>query len=399
MTIKNTFDAHLKAQLDAKRDKGLLRKLITVNNDLIDFCSNDYLGFASDKTLIYAALNGLMNEENKALKIGSTGSRLITGNSELAEETEAIIARFHKAEAALIYSSGYAANVGLFSCLVGLGDTIISDEYIHASIIDGIRLNKANRMWFKHNDLEDLEAKLKLANNKTVVVIESIYSMDGDEGPLSIIADLCEKYGALLIVDEAHSTGIYGENGEGLVCHYGLENRVYARIHTFGKALGFHGAVIVGSKILMDYLINYSRSFIYSTGIPPHYYLQIQAIYSQLINSNSQLNKAQLFELIKYFRDVFYKQIDNKSTSLSITGEFIRPTLINSFSPIQAIIIGDNFKAKTIENQLLNQGFFVKAILSPTVAIGTERLRISIHSFNTEKEIDGLVKLIHRLNN
>jgi 8-amino-7-oxononanoate synthase len=380
MLINSSFDAHLKAQLDAKKEKGLLRKLITVNNDLIDFCSNDYLGFASNETLINLVQNDLNNLENKALKIGSTGSRLITGNSELAEETEAIIARFHKAEAALIYSSGYAANVGLFSCLVGSGDTIISDEYIHASIIDGIRLNKANRMWFKHNDLEDLEAKLKLANNRTVVVIESIYSMDGDEGPLSIIADLCEKYGALLIVDEAHSTGIYGENGEGLVCHYGLENRVYARIHTFGKALGFHGAAIVGSKILRDYLINYSRSFIYSTGIPPHYYLQIQAIYSQLIHANSQLNKAQLFDSINYFR-THIKSIKNVE-------------IIDSFSPIQAVVIGDNFKAKAIENQLLNAGFFVKAILSPTVAIGTERLRISIHSFNTEKEIDGLINAV-----
>lgn len=381
MLINSDFDAHLKAQLDAKKDKGLLRQLITVNDDLIDFCSNDYLGFASNKTLINSLQNELINAENKSLKIGSTGSRLITGNSELAEGTEAIIAQFHKAEAALIYSSGYAANVGLFSCLVGIGDTIISDEYIHASIIDGIRLNKANRMWFKHNDLDDLEAKLKLANNKTVVVIESIYSMDGDEGLLSIIADLCEKYGALLIVDEAHSTGIYGKNGEGLVCQYGLENRVYARIHTFGKALGFHGAAIVGSKILRDYLINYSRSFIYSTGIPPHYYLQIKAIYLQLINVNAQLNKTELFELINYFRN----QI-NPIKNFEI---------IDSKSPIQAVVIGDNFKAKTIENQLLNAGYFVKAILSPTVAIGTERLRISIHSFNTKKEIDGL---LHEIN-
>jgi 8-amino-7-oxononanoate synthase len=380
MTINNTFDAHLKAQLDAKKEKGLLRQLMTVNNDLIDFCSNDYLGFASNKTLINSQLNDLINSENKSLKIGSTGSRLITGNSKLAEETEAIIAQFHKAEAALIYPSGYAANVGLFSCIVGSGDTIISDEYIHASIIDGIRLNKANRTWFKHNDLEDLESKLRLATNKIVVVIESIYSMDGDEGPLSKIADLCEKYGALLIVDEAHSTGIYGEKGEGLVCHYGLENRVYARIHTFGKALGFHGAAIVGSTILRHYLINYSRSFIYSTGIPPHYYLQIQAIYSQLINSKSLLIKAQLFELINYFRTEI-KSIKNIS-------------IIDSLSPIQALVIGDNFKAKTIENQLLNQGFFVKAILSPTVAIGTERLRISIHSFNTKLEIDGVINAI-----
>lgn len=369
MTINKEFDAYLKAQLDNKKNKGLLRQLVTVQGNVIDFCSNDYLGFASNQALI--------NSENKGLPIGSTGSRLITGNSKLAEETEAIIAQFHKAEAALIYSSGYAANVGLFSCLVGKGDTIISDQYIHASIIDGIRLNKANRNWFIHNDLADLEAKLQLAQNKIIVVVESIYSMDGDEAPLSKIADLCEKYGALLIVDEAHSTGIYGAHGEGLVCQLGLEKRVYARLHTFGKALGFHGAAIVGSQILRDYLINHSRSFIYSTGIPPPYYSQIQAIYSLL----PKANKAQLFDLIHYFR----QQI-NPIKNIAI---------IDSLSPIQAVVIGDNFKAKTIENQLLNNGFFVKAILSPTVAVGTERLRISIHAFNTKKEIDKLISLIH----
>ncbi|MDZ7876821.1 MAG: pyridoxal phosphate-dependent aminotransferase family protein [Saprospiraceae bacterium] len=375
MEINKNFDAYLKTQLDEKKSKGLLRQLIAVDNK-IDFCSNDYLGFASNKALIDLDNKNANKDANKNLKIGSTGSRLITGNSELAEETEAIIAQFHKAEAALIYSSGYSANVGLFSCLVGKEDTIISDEYIHASIIDGIRLNKANRIWFKHNDLEDLETKLKLAHNKIIVVIESIYSMDGDEAPLSKIADLCEKYGALLIVDEAHSTGIYGENGEGLVCHYGLENRVYARIHTFGKALGFHGASIVGSAILRHYLINYSRAFIYTTGIPPSYYLQIQATYNYLPKGN----KMQLFELINYFR-IKCQTLKNSS-------------LIESYSPIQALIIGDNFKAKVIEKQLLNEGYFVKAILSPTVAIGTERLRISIHSFNTKTEIDGLIKAI-----
>ena len=380
MTINSEFDAYLKAQLNDKKAKGLLRQLVTVKESVIDFCSNDYLGFASDKTLIDLVHNELINSENKSLKLGSTGARLITGNSKLAEETEAIIAEFHKTEAALIYSSGYAANVGLFSCLVGKGDTIISDQYIHASIIDGIRLNKANRSWFIHNDLEDLEAKLQLATNKILVVVESIYSMDGDEAPLSKMADLCEKYGALLIVDEAHSTGIYGENGEGLVCQYGLENRVYARIHTFGKALGFHGAAIVGSQILRDYLINYSRSFIYSTGIPPAYYAQIQAIYSLLPHSH----KAQLFDLIHYFRQQI-KSIKNL-------------IIIDSLSPIQAVVIGDNFKAKTIENQLLNNGFFVKAILSPTVAVGTERLRISIHAFNTKLEVDGLINEIKKNN-
>lgn len=361
------FDAHLTALLAAKKAQGLHRKLITVDDSVIDFCSNDYLGLA--------AKTDLFETENVGLKLGSTGSRLITGNSKLAEETEAIIAQFHKAEAALVYSSGFMANVGLMPCLAGKDDTIISDEYIHASIIDGIRLSYATKYRFKHNDLEDLEAKLRVAKNRIIVVVESIYSMDGDEGPLSKIADLCGKYGALLIVDEAHSTGIYGENGAGLVCQYGLENRVYARVHTFGKALGFHGAAVVGSNVLRDYLINCSRSFIYTTAIPPPYYRQIQAIYNVL----PQINRTELFDLIHYFRE--------KTRSLNVP-------IIDSFSPIQALIIGDNFKAKTIENQLLTNDLFVKAILSPTVPVGTERLRISIHSFNTKAEIDRLIEWV-----
>jgi 8-amino-7-oxononanoate synthase len=259
---------------------------------------------------------------------------------------------------------------------VGKGDTIISDEYIHASIIDGIRLSKAHKEVFKHNDISDLEAKLQLATNKTIVVVESIYSMDGDEAPLSIIADLCEKYNALLIVDEAHSTGIYGKKGEGLVCQYQLENKVYARIHTFGKALGFHGAAIVGSAILRQYLINYSRSFIYTTALPPSFYTQIQNIYRFL----PQVNRNILFEVIAYWKENI-KTVKNY-------------TIIDSHSPIQALLIGDNFKAKAIEYDLIKKGFFVKAILSPTVPVGTERLRVSIHSFNTKEQIDGLIKAI-----
>lgn len=369
MVAHEAFDAHLTALLNNKKAQGLLRKLVTVNDTVIDFCSNDYLGLASKTGLIL----GENTFQNQSLKLGSTGSRLITGNSKLAEETEAIIAQFHKAEAALIYSSGFMANVGLFSCLVGKDDTIISDAYIHASIIDGIRLSYATKYRFRHNDLEDLEAKLQVAKNRIIVVVESIYSMDGDEGPLSKIADLCEKYGALLIVDEAHSTGIYGENGAGLVCQYGLENRVYARVHTFGKALGFHGAAIVGSRILRDFLINHSRSFIYTTGIPPQYYAQIQAIYQAL----PHVDTTELFNLIHYFKE--------QTKALNIP-------IIDSTSPIQALVIGDNFKAKSIENQLLMNNLFVKAILSPTVAVGTERLRISIHAFNTKAEIDALIQ-------
>jgi 8-amino-7-oxononanoate synthase len=367
MSVNNHFDTHLKSLLDTKETKGLLRKLVS-EADKIDFCSNDYLGFSTH--------NVLSEKLENNLPIGSTGSRLITGNSILAEKTEALVADYHKAEAALIYSSGYMANVGLFSCIASKEDTIISDEYIHASIIDGIRLSKAQKKIFKHNDLNDLEAKLQAATAQKIVVVESIYSMDGDEAPLYKIAVLCEKYAALLIVDEAHSTGIYGEKGVGLVCHLGIENKVYARIHTFGKALGFHGAAIVGSAVLRAYLINYSRAFIYTTAPPPQYFIQIQRIYKLLNETGAQ----PLFSLIEYFRlkAKTYKNLE----------------IIDSQSPIQALIIGDNFKAKSIENQLITQGFFVKAILSPTVPVGKERLRISIHSFNTHAQIDHLLALI-----
>ena len=369
MTVNKHFDEHLKSLLDKKEAAGLLRRLVSVT-DKVDFCSNDYLGFASNEEIIFNSQSYVNN--------GSTGSRLITGNSMLAENTEALIAQYHQAEAALLYSSGYMANVGLLSCIAAKGDTIISDEYIHASIIDGIRLSKANKHVFKHNDVSDLEAKLQLATQRTIVVVESIYSMDGDEAPLSIIADLCEKYHALLIVDEAHSTGIYGEKGEGLVCQYQLENKVYARIHTFGKALGCHGAAIVGSAILRQYLINYSRSFIYTTALPPSFYLQIQTIYQIL----PQANRNILFEAIECWKENIEK--------------VKKYAIIDSHSPIQALVIGDNFKAKAIENQLLQKGFFVKAILSPTVPVGTERLRISIHSFNTKEQIEDLIKAINK---
>jgi 8-amino-7-oxononanoate synthase len=371
MTVNQSFDHHLKKILDQKAAQGLLRRLVCIT-DKIDFCSNDYLGFASKTDLIN------MPAAESLLPIGSTGSRLITGNSDLAESTEALLAQFHKAEAALIYNSGYAANLGFFSCIASKGDTILSDQYIHASIIDGIRLSKANRNWFKHNNLEDLESKLQSAIGQIFVVVESIYSMDGDAAPLPEIADLCTKYKALLIVDEAHSTGIYGEKGEGLVCQYQLEDKVYARIHTFGKALGAHGAVIVGSTVLRDYLINHSRPFIYTTGVPPAFYLQIQRIYTLLPDAN----RTYLFELIEYFRTQI-QQFQNIQT-------------IDSLSPIQAILVGDNFKAKSIENQLLTKGFFAKAILSPTVPVGTERLRISIHAFNTKSEIDHLLTAISK---
>ena len=364
MSTNNSFDKFLQEKLDERKANGLLRSLVSYN-DKIDFSSNDYLGFAQLPQL---------KQIHDTLPSGSTGSRLITGNPFIAEETEKIIADFHSAEAALIFNSGYCANVGLFSCIAQKGDTIITDEYIHASIIDGARLSHANRYKFRHNNIADLEKKLQQASGKKIVAIESIYSMDGDEAPLKEIVSVCKKYEAILIADEAHAIGIFGDKGEGLVCKYNLQKEVFACIYTFGKALGLHGAVVTGSNTLRDYLINHARAFIYTTALPPHTYLQIQEAYKLLPGANRRV----LFELIGHYKTVIQK-IKNIS-------------FIESHSAIQTVIIGDNNKAKDLANHLVDKGFFAKAILSPTVPAGTERLRICLHTFNTKEQVDRLLK-------
>ena len=363
-SANENFDHYLQQKLEEKKSIGTLRTLIHAT-DKIDFSSNDYFGFAQ---------SGVLNQtEKNDLPSGATGSRSITGNSALAEQTEQLIANFHNREAALIFNTGYMANVGLFSCIAAKGDTFISDEYIHASIIDGMRLSYANRLRFKHNDLMDLEKKLQVATGKKIVAVESIYSMDGDEAPLKEIAALCKQYSALLIVDEAHATGVFGDKGDGLVCQYKLENDVYAVVHTFGKAVGLHGAVVTGSNVLRNYLLNQARSFIYATALPPHIYLQVQKAYQLLPDADRTL----LNELIAYFR----KAISSISSI----------SFIDSHSPIQGMVVGDNFKTKALATYLFDKGFFVRPILSPTVPVGKERIRICLHSFNTKEQIDNLL--------
>ena len=366
-SANENFDRYLQQKLEEKKSIGTLRTLIHAT-DKIDFSSNDYFGFAQ---------SGVLNQtEKNDLPSGATGSRSITGNSALAEQTEQLIANFHNREAALIFNTGYMANVGLFSCIAAKGDTFISDEYIHASIIDGMRLSYANRLRFKHNDLIDLEKKLQVATGKKIVAVESIYSMDGDEAPLKEIAALCKQHGALLIVDEAHATGVFGDKGDGLVCKYKLENEVYAVVHTFGKAVGLHGAVVTGSNVLRNYLLNQARSFIYATALPPHIYLQMQKAYQLLPDANRTL----LNELIDYFR----KAISSISSI----------SFIDSHSPIQGMVVGDNFKTKALATYLFDKGFFVRPILSPTVPVGKERIRICLHSFNTRVQIDSLIETV-----
>ena len=368
------LSSRLAADLNDRQQRGLLRSL-TVPAAPVDFTSNDYLGLARSGTLqtqLRAELADTYPSRN-----GAAGSRLLAGNSALAEAVEAELAQFYQTEAALLFNAGYMANVGLLACLPQPGDLLITDELIHASLIDGARLSKAHRVRFAHNDLADLKQKLTEAGGgRAFVVVESLYSMDGDEAPLRGIAQLCTDHDAALIVDEAHASGVCGPNGAGLVAAHGLQEQVTARVHTFGKAMGVHGAAVVGSEVLRTYLINAARSFIYATALPPHDLLAIRLSH-QLVAAEPH-RAARLHELVAYFRE--------KSRLLAPVGHWLAST-----SPIQGLIVPGNAAVRRVAAAAQAAGFDVRPIVSPTVATGQERIRICLHSYNTETEIDGLL--------
>jgi len=351
-------DNSLNKALEKRIKENSLRKL-NIQENLVDFCSNDYLGFS--KTLKLAS-------SDFDLPAGSTGSRLLSGNNLLFERVENHIADFHKAESALIFNSGYDANLGFFSCVPQRNDTVIYDELVHASIRDGIRLGLAKSYSFQHNDVNDLKKKLENAKGNIFIAIESVYSMDGDFAPLYDIIQLANEYRANIFVDEAHATGIFGELGEGRVVEAGLQDKVFARLVTFGKALGCHGAAVLGNKTLKEYLINFARSFIYTTALPPHDIKMIEAAYKKLPLILKERNT--LLSLIQQF----------KETAAHLN-------LIKSDSPIQCIIIPGNHNVKQVSEQLQKNGFDIRPILSPTVPAGQERIRICLHSFNTTEQI------------
>ncbi len=365
------------------------------HNNLIDFSSNDYLGFSTSKE-IYNASNLLLKDTNLEQN-GATGSRLLTGNHPLYKRAEDFISTFHKAEATLIFNSGYDANIGFFSSVPQRGDLIFYDELSHASIRDGIQMSNAKTYKFKHNDIDDLK---RLIEKTTItsplqgempigrgghsleqpiyIVTESVFSMDGDVPDLVALVNFCTENGFYLIVDEAHALGVFGDNGSGLVQQLHLENKVFARIVTFGKAMGCHGAAVLGSQELIDYLLNFARSFIYTTALPPHSVATILAAYQNLESSKNQ-------ELLQATIQFFQK----KCTELNIQDRFIK-----SESAIHTLIIPGNKEVKNASTTLKKEGFDVKPILSPTVPKNKERLRICLHSFNTEREIEKLVQVL-----
>jgi 8-amino-7-oxononanoate synthase len=342
------------------------RTLSFPETGLIDFTSNDYLGLLKNRKDI--PLEGFTYAD-----LGSGGSRLLGGNRQATEDLERFLATFHQAESALVFNSGYDANTGLLSTLPHRHDTIIYDEYVHVSMREGIRLADCKAFSFRHNDVDDLKDKLSRASGKVFIATESLFSMDGDSAPLPEMAQLAQQAGAYLIVDEAHAVGVIGTKGVGLVQSLGLAPKIPIRVVTFGKALGTFGAAILCSRRVREVLINYCRSFIYTTALP-------QVIIKTIKNNYTLLPDMEAERL--HLR---------KLTQLFIHADIPYPTLSGA-GAIAGIMVGDSRKCRSLAAYLRRNGMDVRAIVSPSVPKGLERLRICLHAFNTEAEVAQLLR-------
>ena len=381
------FPKSLSDKLQQRAQQHALRALSAPKTG-VDFASNDYIGFSTNAQLFTDTHQFLV--DHGYTQNGATGSRLLTGNHTLYALAEQKIAQFHQAESALLFNSGYDANVGFFSAVPQKGDIILYDELCHASIRDGIRLSHAKSFKFQHNDTEDLERLLShyspttynLQPTTIYLVTEAVFSMDGDSPPLDAFVQLAEKYGAYLVVDEAHALGVFGNQGEGLSQQLQLQDKIFARIVTFGKGLGCHGAAILGSPELNQFLVNFARSFIYTTGLSPHAVATVLMAYNQLEQAPDQLQ--QLRENIQFFNQ------EKAQAGL-------KPLFVYSKSAIQSAILPGNQNVKYIAQQLQEAGFDVRAILSPTVPEGQERLRFCLHSYNTHSQIQAVLQQLSQL--
>ena len=310
---------------------------------------------------------------------GSTGSRLLSGNHIWARRCEYYLSEYYKGENALLFNSGYDANLGIMACIGERNDTIIYDELSHASIRDGVRLSVSRSFSFEHNNMDDLRKKIQQGTGQIFIVTESVFSMDGDEAPLKEIVSVAKEHNALVIVDEAHAVGVFGEKGSGLVNALVLENEIFIRVVTFGKGAGMHGAVAICKDDVKNYLINFCRPFIYSTALPPNDCIAIMTAHE--IMQEKEEDRELLKNNINYFR----KKV--KESKLD---------LIDGTGPICAIIVKGNETVKQVSNLLISDGLGVLPVLSPTVPEGKERLRVIIHSYNTQEEMDKLIELLNK---
>lgn len=382
-------------ELSHLKDTGLYRHMsliqgpqepkVTVNGkDVILLCSNNYLGLANHPEIKEAAISAI-----EKYGFGSGASRLVSGNMELHEELEQRLARFKGTEAALVFNSGYHANIGIISAIVGRGDIIFSDKLNHASITDGCLLSRARLIRYPHKDVEKLERVLRETGKdspvhrftdspiRKLIITDGIFSMDGDISPLKELSELADKYNCMLMVDDAHATGVLGSKGKGTSEYFGIDNPNIIQMGTLGKALGCFGAYVVGSRKLIDYLINKARSFIYTTSLPPSVCAaSIAAI--DILEKEPQIRRN-LWDRIEYFR-----------TGLKNAGI----DTMASETQIIPLFIGNANNAVKISKHLFEKGIFVQAIRPPTVPEGTSRLRITLMATHSWDDLKYAIKTI-----
>ena len=370
-------------ELEALKRQGLYRKLRRVEGEqgatllldgreVLNFSSNNYLGLASHPALKKAA-----KEAVDRYGCGAVASRLISGNMTLHEELEEKIAKLKGTEAALVFNSGFQANTGIIPTLAGQGDVIFSDALNHASLIDGCRLSRARTVIYPHCDMARLEDELKKASatGRKLIVTETLFSMDGDEAPLGEIVELAERFGANIMVDEAHATGVFGPNGAGIVAKLGLGERVLVQMGTLGKALGGFGAYVAGSRALRELLINRCRSFIFTTSLPPPV-LAAAIAAVELLYQEPQRRLA-LWHNCRALKE-----------GLKTLGFHLG----QSESQILPLILGESQNCMAFSQRLLEKGVFAQGIRPPTVPEGTSRLRITLMATHTHEHLHRALK-------
>lgn len=363
----------LRAELESLEARQELRRLGRMGG--VNLCSNDYLGLSTDPRLAGAVVAAL----EAGSPVGSTGSRLLSGNSAPWEELEAEFARFIGTEAALFFSSGYAANVGLLTAILRPDDTVFSDASNHASLIDGMRLSRARKVIFPHLDLNFLEDALRRYDfaGRKFIVVESLFSMEGDRAPLPDLLSLADRFGADLVVDEAHATGVFGPQGRGLVAAAGANTRVLASVHPCGKALASAGAFVCGTEALKQFLVNRARTFVYSTALPPYFAAQISKAVEIVAEADSE--RHQFLSLAGSLRQRLQDAGFNTGTS---------------DSQIVPVLLGETDAAVHYARELSRHGFAVRPIRPPTVPEGQSRLRLSVTTNLSEETLDRLVRAL-----
>ncbi|KAI7780076.1 aminotransferase class I and II [Diaporthe eres] len=410
--LESTFSS----LISSRRSRSLLRRLTTVPPGTVDFSSNDYLSLSTNPDIRQAFLNLLSQEgysshpgpvepsTSPPPQLGSRGSRLLDGNHPFADSLEALIAAHHNSPSALLFTSGFDANVGLFSCAPQPGDLIVYDELIHASVHDGMRLSRvpaARRLPFRHNSANGLREMLgELAGREggvsegranVFVAVEAVYSMDGDLAPLREIVDVIHEVlprgNGYLIVDEAHATGVFGQRGRGLCSELGVEDKVFARVVTFGKAVGSQGAVVLCSKIAREYLINYARTLIYTTAMSFPSLASIRASYDFMISGRTEALVRHLQHLIRLTHRLLSGIVSTLAEDPSAPAILALSPLGDSISPIIPVFTP---QPRSLASHCQAQGLMVRPIVAPTVPHGTERVRVCLHAGNTEWEVEKL---------